>query len=241
MGKFEFQKLQNPDGGFPCKGEQGNPSCLNNTSSWIGELIVDASKEARESLRKACEWVLSTQSEEGAFIEPPELASVQNIPSWVRPGKPTPCMPQLVTYLLRAGYGDREGTKKAIAHLLCYWRNHDGSFKIKYLVWCMVEVLRRMGLPEDSELVQGAMKATRQYFQLNRNDPPALLWCLGSLRSAGFARGHELVQRIFNQLMALRNDDGGWPNEDLGGKIGNQTDPLFTKEVLEVLQAYGLL
>jgi len=61
MSRFEF-KSQNPDGGFPASGKPGNPSCLNDTCYSIGELIKDASKEARESLRKACEWVLSRQS-----------------------------------------------------------------------------------------------------------------------------------------------------------------------------------
>lgn len=75
--------LQNPDGGFPAGGKPGNPSCLNNTCYGIGELIKGTGEEARESLRRACEWVLSTQSEEGAFIEPDE----QDITPKIRTGR----------------------------------------------------------------------------------------------------------------------------------------------------------
>jgi hypothetical protein len=233
--------LQNPDGGFPAADKPGNPSCLNNTCYGIGGLIRDAGEEAGESLRKACEWVLSTQSREGAFIEPEELASVPNLPSWVHPGKPTGDMIQLVAYLMRAGYGDREETKRAIAYLLRRLRNPDGSFKVNYLIWGMIEVLRRMGSPEGSESVQEAIKATRHYFQRNMNDIPALVWCIGSLRSAGLSKDHELVRWTFNRLMELRNEDGGWSNEDLEGRIQSQTDPIFTKVILEELRAYGLI
>jgi len=238
MSGFEYQ---NPDGGFPASGKIGNPSCLNSTCSSIGELIRDSGKEARQSVRKACEWVLSTQSEEGAFVEPEELASVPNLPSWVHPGKPTGVMIQLVAYLMRAGYGDREGAKRAVAYLLRNLRNPDGSFKANYLIWGMIEVLRRMGSPEGSESVQEAIKATRQYFQHNMNDIPALAWCIGSLRSAGFSKDHELVRWAFIRLMELRNEDGGWSNEDREGKIQSQTDPIFTKSILVELQAYGLI
>jgi len=240
MSRFVLQS-QNPDGGFPASGKPGNPSCLNNTCYGIGELIRDASNEARESLRKACEWVLSTQSGEGAFVEPEELASVPNLPSWVHPGKPTGDMIQLVAYLMRADYGDREVTKRAVDYLLRHLRNPDGSFKSNYLIWGMIEVLSRMWWPEGSELVQEAIKATRQYFQRNMNDIPALAWCIGSLRSAGFSKDHELVIWTFRRLMELRKEDGGWPNEDLEGKIQDQTDPIFTKAILEELQAYGLI
>jgi len=241
MGELEFKKLQNPDGGFPANGKLGNPSCLNNTCYGIGELIRDASMEARVCLRKACEWVLSTQSVEGAFVEPKGLASIPNLPSWVRPEKPTGDMPQLVAYLLRAGYGDRGETKLAIAYLLRYWRNPDGSFKANYLIWAMIEVLSRMGMPEGSELVQEVLKGTRRYFQQNMNDTPALIWCIGSLRSAGFSKDHDLVQWTFKQLMELRNKDGGWSNEDLEGRVRSQTDPIFTKSILKELQTYGLI
>ena len=235
-------ELQNPDGGFPCKGKKGNPSCLNDTCSWIGKLIKDNGKEAKESLHKACEWVFSIQSEEGAFVEPEELAWVPNLPPWVRPGKPTPNMPQLVAHLLQAGYQDREEMKRAMAHLVRYWQNPDGSFKEKYLVWSLVEVLKRSGLPENSKLVQEAMKATARYFRgPGRNNPSALVWCLGSLRLAGIGKDHALVKEIFSQLRAVRNNDGGWSNEDIKGKIQRQTDPLFTKAVLDTLRAYELV
>jgi len=235
-------KLQNSDGGFPCKGKKGNPSCLNNTCFWIGILIKDTAKEARESLDRACEWVFSTQSREGSFVEPKELASVPNLPPWVSPGKPTPDMPQLVAYMLQAGYQDREELKRAIAHLLGYWQNPDGSYKQKYLVWCLVEVLKRSELPENSKQVQEAIKATARYFRgPGRHSPSALLWCLGSLRSAGIGKDHELVKEIFRQLMAMRNNDGGWSNEDIEGKIQRETDPLFTKAVLDTLRAYELI
>jgi len=240
MSRFEF-KLQNLDGGFPARGEPGNPSCLNDTCYGIGQLIGDTSEEARESLRKACEWVLSTQSREGAFVEPEELASVPNLPSWVRPGQPTGDMIQLVAYLMRAGYGNREETRRSINYLLRHLRNPDGSFRANYLIWGMIEVLRRMGLPEGSEPVQEAIKATRRYFQQNMDDVPALAWCIGSLRSAGFSKDHELVRWTFRRLMELRNEDGGWSNEDLEGKIQSQTDPIFTKAILDELQAYGLI
>jgi len=232
--------LQNSDGGFPCKDQKGNPSCLNNTCAMIGRLLTRSDKEAKDSLLKACEWVLSTQSEEGAFVEPKELTSVPNLPPWIRPGKPTPNMPQIVAYLLQAGYQERSETKKAMSHLLCYWQNPDGSFKRKYMVWSLIEVFTKSGIPESSNLVQEAIKATKEYFRgIGKNDPPALLWCLNSLRSAGVGRDHTLTREIFQQLLALRNDDGGWPNEDLEGKIQSQTDPVFSKKVLEAFRAFG--
>jgi len=235
-------ELQNSDGGFPARDKKGNPSSLNCTSVWIGTLIRHTSKEAKESLHKACEWVLSTQSEEGAFVEPEELASVPDLPPWVPPGKPTPNMPQLVSHLLLAGYQDREETRRAIAHLLHYWQNPDGSFKKKYNVWCMIEVLKRIGLPENSRQVQEAIKATRQYFRgPGRNNPPALLWCLGSLSSAAIGKNHILVKEVFEQLMAARNNDGGWSNEDPKGKIQDKTDPILTNNVLAALRAYELI
>lgn len=239
----EVRELQNPDGGFPCRDKKGNPSSLNRTSVWIGKLIRHTSKEAKESLHKALEWVLSTQSDEGAFVEPEELASIPKLPPWVPSGKPTPNMPQLVAYLLQAGYEDRDETKRAMTYLLSYWQNPDGSFKKKYLVWSLIEVLKRSGLTEDAKPVQEAIKATRQYFRKieNRNDPPALLWCLNTLKSAGMEKDHPLVKEVFEQLMSLRNDDGGWSTEDLEGKIQSQTDPLFTKNVLSTLRAYQLI
>jgi len=223
-------ELQNPDGGFPCRGRKGNPSCLNDTCSWIGKLIKDPTKEAKESLRKACERVLSTQSEEGVFVESEELASVPDLPLWVRPRKPTPDMPQLIAYLLQSGYSNREETKKAIAHLLGYWQNPNGSFKKKYLIWAIIEILRRTGLPEDSKEVQEAIKATRTYLQEECwNSPPDLLWCLSSLRSAEVSKDHPLVKEVFQRLTTLRNKDGGWSNEDIKGKIQSQTDPSSPK------------
>jgi len=235
-------ELQNSDGGFPCRGRKGNPSCLNDTCFWIGKLLRDPSEEARESLRKACEWVLSTQSEEGAFVEPKELVSVQELPLWVRPEKPTPDMPQLIAYLLQADYGDGEETKKAITHLLSYWQNPDGSFKKKYLIWGIIEILRRTGLPEGSKEVREAIKATRTYLRKECwNSPPDLFWCLGSLKSTEISKDHPLVKEVFQRLMTLRNKDGGWSNEDIKGKIQSQTDPLFTKAILDTLRDYGLI
>ena len=233
-------KLQNPDGGFPSMDQKGNPSSLNSTSAVIGGLVGRSDVEGRDSLRRACEWIFSTQSEEGAFIEPEELASVPRLPPWIQPGKPTPNMPQIVAYLLQAGYHDRRETKRAISHLMRYWQSPDGSFKRKYMVWCMIEVLRRLGLPENSKRVQEAIRATRRYFLgAGRNDPPALLWCLNSLRLAGFGKDHVLVEEVHEQLMALRNDDGGWSTEDLEGRIQTQSDLLFTRNVLATLQAFG--
>jgi len=235
-------ELQNPDGGFPCRGRKSNPSCLNDTCSWIGKLIRDPSEEAKESLHKACEWVLSTQSDEGAFVEPEQLASVLDLPLWVRPGKPTPDMPQLVAYLQQAGYGDREEVKRAMAHLLRYWQNPDGSFKKKYLVWSVIEVLRRSGFPDDSTQAEEAIKATRDYLREECWDhPPDLFWCLNSLRSGGIRKDHPLVREVFERLMALRNSDGGWSDEDIKGKIHSQTNPLFTKNVRDTLRAYELI
>jgi len=162
-----------------------------------------------------------------------------NLPPWIRPGKPTPNMPQIVAYLLQAGYEDREETTKAIAHLLRYWLNSDGSFKRKYMVWSMIEILIRSGLTEDQKQVREAIKATTEYFRgVGRNDPPALLWCLNSLKSVGISKDHALVREVFQHLLALRNEDGGWSNEDLQGKIQKRTDPLFTREVLEAFRAF---
>jgi len=233
--------VQNPDGGFPCRGKKGNPSCLNDTSACIGRLIGHSDKKAKDSLRRALEWVLSTQSEEGAFVEPDEVASVPNIPPWVPPGKASPLTPQLVAYLLRAGYKNRIETRKAADYLLRYWQSPDGSFKSKYMIWTMIEVLIRAGFQEDSNEVKEAMKATRMYFQEFPNDPPALLWSLGTLGSVGFKKDHFLVKELYSKLMDNRNDDGGWSNEDITGKIQSETDPVFTEEVLNTLRAFGLM
>jgi len=233
---------QNSDGGFPCKGREGNPSCLNDTCFWIGKMISQGAKEMEGPLHRACEWVLSTQSSEGAFVEPIRLRSVPNLPPWVAPGKPTPNMPQLVAYLLEAGYGERVETRRAIAHLLGYWRNVDGSFRPGYMVWCLIEVLRKMGLPEDSVQVGEAVKATRSYIDSEaRKDASALLWCLNSLRSAGFGKDSELVGEVSGFLLALRRDDGGWAYEDGEGRIQKQSDPALTEKVLHALRSYGLV
>ena len=237
----EMSDVQNPDGGFPCKGKKGNPSCLNDTSVWIGRLIGHSDKKAKDSLRRAIEWVLSTQSEEGAFVEPEEVASVPNIPPWVPPGKPSPLTPQLVAYLLQAGYKNRIETRKAVDYLLRYWQKPDGSFKSKYMVWTMIEVLIRAGFQQDSKEVKEAMKATRMFFGEFPDDPPALLWSLGTLRSVGFRKDHFLVKELYSKLMDIRNDDGGWSNEDITGKIQSETDPVFTQEVLDTLRAFGLI
>ena len=237
----DISGMQNPDGGFPCRGKKGNPSCLNDTSVWIGRLIRNPNRKAKTALQRAFEWVLSTQSEEGAFIEPEEVASVPNIPPWVPPGKPSPLTPQLVAYLLRAGYGDRMETKKAVNYLLDYWQKPDGSFRSKYMIWTMIEVLIRAGFNEDSRKVKEAIEATRKYFEEYPNDPPALLWTLGTLKCVGFDKDHFLVKEVFNILMNTRNEDGGWSNECINGKIQKETDPVLTQEVLDTLRAYKLI
>ena len=108
------------------------------------------------------------------------------------------------------------------------------------MVWCMIEVLKRTGLPDSSRNVRETIRATRRYFRgPGRNNPPALLWCLNSLRSSGFGRDHALVREVYEQLLALRNTDGGWANEDLEGKVQTQSDPRFTKNVLATLRAFG--
>ena len=56
---------------------------------------------------------------------------------------------------------------------------------------------------------------------------------------AGLDRTHSLVKEIFEQLMTLRNNDGGWSNEDITGKNHEKTDPAFTKEILNTLNSYG--
>ena len=105
-----------------------------------------------------------------------------------------------------------------------------------------MEVLMKSGLPENSEHVQEAIEATRNYLREECWDHPLdLLWCLNSLKSAGLNKNHSLVKEIFEQLTALRNNDGGWSNEDIEGKIQSQTDPLFTKNVLHTLRAYELI
>jgi len=85
------------------------------------------------------------------------------------------------------------------------------------------------------------MKATKMYFHEFPNDPPALLWSLGTLRWAGFRKDHFLVRELHNRLMDIRNDDGGWSNEDITGKLQSETDPVFTQEVLNTLRAFGLI
>ncbi len=232
--------LQNPDGGFPCRGTAGNPSCLNDTSFMIGRMIAEPSSKTTGSLHRACEWILSTQSEEGAFIEPSELSSIPDLPPWVPPGKPSPLMPQLISYLLDLGYGGRDEVKKAIKYLLDHWLDANGSFKPGYLVWCLVEVLVKTGSTKDSPKVERALRATRAFLK-DTDDPPALLWCLNSLRSAGFTKEDDIVRELSTSLLSLRRDDGGWANEDSQGRIQNHSDPAMTRRILDTLRSFGLI
>ena len=230
-----FLDLQNADGGFPFRMEQGNPTALNHTQVallWMDELgLLDA-----PASQNAFEYVLRTQREDGGWNE--EIAIAQyDPPPWAIPGEPWARVyltAQSAFWLAVGGYRTSPGFQSALDFLLKH-QEESGKFQgFLHNTWIATSVFWMAGAlyaePAGKGLAALAARPLAKWVDSQ------IAWALDCLGRAGLPQDEPFVKAGLAELLRRRSAEGKWVSED-----GEARTVGAVLEALKVLKCYELL
>ena len=203
---------QNPDGGFPSRPRTENPSSVDNTLTalWqLNELGLFQNTEAR----KACEFLVSVQSEAGSWDENPDLPE-HDLPPWIKPGQPA--------------------TRNYLTAYAAFWlgifEKSPPAFQraVEYLAGQQTDEGQIPGYQHGQWIATSAFFLAGEKFAnrgwkglafLNQRPPGAweasqIAWALDCLSTAGIAADQAFVTKMLTELAARQEPNGCWSSED---------------------------
>ena len=226
-----FEDLQLPQGGFPYRGEPGNPYCLSKTSALL-KVMSELKLGETPLVQRTVAFLTTIQFSDGRWNQNPELLKF-DLPFWNRPDDEHTQLwhtGALADQMIRLGYGEHPGVKRAADFLLRY-RKPDGVFQgFRHSTWLAVAVLSGLRSPDDP-LVQKTLDALARFKDWDTGD---LTWALDCLYWGGVPAENSLVTNMLDELESFQEPDGRWKS------IAEPDDPAVqTLETLIVLKQYN--
>jgi hypothetical protein len=226
-----LEDLQLPQGGFPYRGEPGNPYCLSKTSALM-KVMAELDLGKAPVVQRTIAFLTTIQLSDGRFNQNPELLKY-DLPYWNRPDDENTQIwhtGALTDHMLRLGYKHHPGIKRAADFLLRY-RKPDGVFQgFRHSTWLAIAVLGSLR-GSDDPLVRKSLDALNKFGDWDAGD---LTWALDCLFWGGISANHGLVERMLDELETFQESNGSWKS------VTDPDDPAVqTLETLIVLKQFN--
>ena len=223
--------LQNRDGGWPYRQQEGQPSSLAATHhalTWLAELGLRESDAAQRGL----DFLLATQQPDGSWHESEQVAAL-NPPQWMSPESvlANAYLTADSAYHLAVG---RSPELEAVAQGCNYLYQLELEEQYPQTIWIM-GALFTIAEGENSEVAQAA----RDYLEarLDTNwDASALAWLLNTYLNAGIAASTPLLAKARTLLEPLQQPNGSFTSDD-----GDPFTLDVTIQAVRALQAAGVV
>jgi hypothetical protein len=222
--------LQNPDGGWPYRQEEGQPSSLAATHhalTWLAELGLRSDPVAQRGL----DFLLATQQPDGSWHESEVIAHLQP-PRWMSPENEmaNAYLTADSAYHLAVG---RDPQLDAVTRACTYLYQLELEEQYPQTIWIM-GALFSIAEGEDLEVAQAA----REYLEARLDsqwDASALAWLLNTYLNAGISPASSLLTRARALLAKLQQPDGSFASGD-----GDAFTLDVTIQAVRALQAAGV-
>lgn len=223
--------LQNPDGGWPYRQQEGQPSSLAATHhalTWLAELGLRASDAAQRGL----DFLLAAQQPDGSWRESEQIAAL-NPPQWMSPESilANAYLTADSAYHLAVG---RDPELEAVSQACNYLYQLELEEQYPQTIWIM-GALFTIAEGENSEVAQAA----RAYLEarLDSNwDASALAWLLNTYLNAGITPSTPLLAKARELLEPLQRPNGSFTSDD-----GDPFTLDVTIQAVRALQAAGVV
>ncbi len=201
--------LQNPDGGWPYRQQEGQPSSLaatHHTLTWLAELGLRQDPLTQRGL----DFLLATQQPDGSWEESEEILRL-NPPDWMSPANPvaTAYLTADSAYHLAVG---RNPQLDAVAEACNFLYQLELEDQYPQTIWIM-GALFTIVEGEASEVAQ----ATRDFLLArldNDWDAGSLAWMLNTYLNAGIDPSMPLLSRARAMLEGAQQANGSFASDD---------------------------
>lgn len=222
--------LQNPDGGWPYRQQEGQPSSLAATHhalTWLAELGLHSDAAAQRGL----DFLLATQQPDGSWRESEQILRLKP-PQWMSPenAMANAYLTADSAYHLAVG---RDAQLDAVTRACNYLYQLELEEQYPQTIWIM-GALFTIAEGEASEVAQ----ATRAYLEARLDsqwDASALAWLLNTYLNAGIAPTMPLLTRARALLENVQQPDGSFSSDE-----GDAFTLDATIQAVRALQAAGV-
>ncbi len=222
--------LQNPDGGWPYRQQEGQPSSLAATHhalTWLAELDLHSDPVSQRGL----DFLIATQQPDGSWRESGQIARL-NPPQWMAPGN------EMANVYLTADSAyhlavSRDAELEAVTRACNYLYQLELDAQYPQTIWIM-GALFSVAEGEASEVAQMA----REYLEARLDDQwdaSALAWLLNTYLNAGINPTSSLLTRARALLENLQQPNGSFASDD-----GDPFTLDVTIQAVRALQAAGV-
>ncbi len=222
--------LQNPDGGWPYRQQEGEPSSLAATHhalTWLAELGLRGDPIAQRGL----DYLLATQQPDGSWRESEQILQLKP-PAWMSPDNAAAnaYLTADSAYHLAVG---RYAQMDAVTTACNYLYQLELEEQFPQTIWIM-GALFTIAEGEASEVAQ----ATRDYLEARLDsdwDAGSLAWLLNTYLNAGIAPSMPLLARARALLESAQQPNGSFASND-----GDPFTLDVTIQAVRALQAAGV-
>jgi len=201
--------LQNPDGGWPYRQQEGQPSSLAATHhalTWLAELGLRNDPLTQRGL----DFLITTQQLDGSWRESDQVALLKP-PHWMSPENEmaNAYLTADSAYHLAVG---RDPQLDAVTSACNYLYQLDLEEQYPQAIWIM-GALFTMAEGEESEVAQ----ATREYLEARLDsqwDASALAWLLNTYLNAGVSAHTSLLTHARALLESAQQPNGSFSSDD---------------------------
>jgi Squalene-hopene cyclase C-terminal domain len=201
--------LQNPDGGWPYRQQEGQPSSLaatHHTLTWLAELGLRSDPAAQRGL----DFLLASQQPDGSWRESEQILNLKP-PDWMSPENvlANAYLTADSAYHLAVG---RDSQLDAVANACNYLYQLELEEQFPQTIWIM-GALFTIAEGEESEVAQ----ATREYLEAGLDsqwDAGALAWLLNTYLNAGIGSSTPLLTRARALLENAQQPNGSFSSDD---------------------------
>jgi hypothetical protein len=222
--------LQNPDGGWPYRQEEGQPSSLAATHhalTWLAELDLHSDPVSQRGL----DFLIATQQPDGSWRESERIARL-NPPQWMAPGNEMANVYLTADSAYHLAVG-RDAELEAVTRACNYLYQLELDAQYPQTIWIM-GALFSVAEGETSEVAQMA----REYLEARLDeqwDASALAWLLNTYLNAGINPASPLLARARALLENMQQPNGSFASDD-----GDPFTLDVTIQAVRALQAAGV-
>ena len=222
--------LQNPDGGWPYRQQEGRPSSLAATHhalTWLAELGL----RSDATFQRGLNFLLASQQPDGSWRESEQIAALHP-PGWMTPvnAMANVYLTADSAYHLAVG---RSPDLEAVTNACNYLYQLELEEQYPQTIW-ITGALFTIAEGATSEVA----KAAREYLEArldNQWDAGALAWMLNTYLNAGIDPTTPLLARARALLENAQQPDGSFVSDD-----GDQFALDVTIQAVRALQAAGV-
>jgi hypothetical protein len=201
--------LQNPDGGWPYRQQEGHPSSLaatHHTLTWLAELGLRKSPLAQRGL----DFLLAVQQSDGSWQESERILQLQP-PAWMSPENPiaNAYLTADSAYHLAVG---RDAQLDAVEQACNFLYQLELEEQYPQTIWIM-GALFTLAEGEASEVAQ----ATRDLLAARLDqawDAGSLAWMLNTYLNAGIDPSMPVLTRARAMLESAQQANGSFSSDD---------------------------